>query len=112
MPDRQPHFDDGRQGINLPPGQRRWTGTRFTGDEVCELTELRKSGCAHCLGIPDLPAEPPEPAPALGPWFTARQEGRCCDCRDAIEPGDTIRASGRGGYLCVACGDAWEVSCG
>jgi uncharacterized protein DUF4326 len=40
-----------------------------------------------------------------GPWVKARFEGDCDGCGTAVWPGDSIRADGRGGWLCAVCGD-------
>jgi len=49
------------------------------------------------------PAPPPPPRP--GPWFPAQHRGTCEHC-GWIEPGDTIRATGTGGWEHDDCIDA------
>lgn len=73
-------------------------------EQVCDLTELPVSMCAHCRGITNEP-ERPDPAD-FGPRFTARLDGWCAGCKSQIEVGDRIRADGTGGYLCAGCGGA------
>jgi hypothetical protein len=41
----------------------------------------------------------------IGKWFKSGYEGRCENCDTEYQPGDRIRASGEGGYLCTVCGD-------
>ena len=67
--------------------------------------DLNPASCADC--------NPPSwretaLAPEYGPWFTAGYYGSCTDCDSDIEPGDTIRADGEGGYLCQVCGQTGE----
>jgi hypothetical protein len=72
----------------------------------CEKTDLPVESCGHCTGAEARAAREeaaPEPS-GPGPWFTAQYEGTCTGCLEDIEPGDTIRASGEGGYLCEGCG--------
>lgn len=40
-----------------------------------------------------------------GPWFTASYDGECATCDGAVCEGDTIRATGHGGYECTDCGE-------
>jgi hypothetical protein len=62
--------------------------------------DLLVSQCGYCRPpATGLPAEL-----RLGPWFTAGYAGRCSMGDERIEPGDTIRADGEGGYLCEPCG--------
>lgn len=68
----------------------------------CSLTELLVTDCAHCRGHQDPPREPA--TAELGPWFTARFDGRCSACDNTTYEGDQIRADGFGGYLCLAWG--------
>lgn len=70
------------------------------GEERCDLTGLPVYSCAHCAGGTDFLIKPPP----YGPWFTAAYPGCCSGCDGGIEPGDTIRADGDGGYLCPGCG--------
>jgi hypothetical protein len=69
----------------------------------CEKFDMPASGCAHCRGIPDLPAEHHPRTGKLGPWVTAQFPARC-GCGAAIVPGDQIRAA-NGSWLCEGCGD-------
>jgi len=55
-------------------------------EERCELTELPRSGCAHCH---------PKPKP---PGFHAMYEGTCPRCSGPIKVGDLIRETDSGGY--------------
>lgn len=66
----------------------------------CDLTDLPRDMCAHCLGHTEPPTQPD-----ARPWFDARYGGRCSNCDDYIEPGDRIRADGYGGYLGQCCGE-------
>ena len=52
----------------------------------------------------DDPFEPAEPVPAttLGPTFEAEYRSDCSE-GDEIEPGETIRADGHGGYVHASC---------
>jgi hypothetical protein len=75
----------------------------------CVLTDLLVESCGHCNGAEARAAR--EQAATVrpsgtgpGPWFTAQYEGTCTGCLEVIDPGDTIRASGEGGYLCEGCG--------
>lgn len=43
-----------------------------------------------------------------GTQFTAAFQGKCDNCGDDMEDGDTVHAVG-GEYLCERC---WEESCG
>lgn len=70
--------------------------------ERCDLTELPKVMCAHCLGHTE---QQPDRPGQLGPWFDAAYESLCSGCGWGIEPGDRIRADGEGGYLCEGCGE-------
>jgi hypothetical protein len=77
----------------------------------CEKTDLLTESCGHCNGAEaraarEEAAATRQPATGPGPWFTAQYEGTCTDCLEGIEPGDMIRASGEGGYLCEGCGAA------
>jgi hypothetical protein len=75
----------------------------------CDLTDLPTDGCAHCKGLNPTPAAPRgHQSGDLGPWISARYEGRCAGCGDDINPGDTIRADGQGGWLCHDCGTEAE----
>lgn len=69
--------------------------------EPC-IHDLDPASCAVCNGAQKR-AQAAE-RPVRGPWFTAQYEGTCRDCDGEILPGDTIRASGDGGYLCEGCG--------
>jgi hypothetical protein len=69
--------------------------------EPC-IHDLDPASCAVCNGAEKRTAA--EGAPR-GPWFTAQYPGACSGCGDGIEPGDEIRASGEGGWLCEGCGD-------
>jgi len=75
-------------------------------DDLCELTELFKSGCAHCRNIPDLDAEPATTrrgdGEGPGPIIAARWPGRCV-CDQPFAAGDLIRADGEGGWLAGCC---------
>jgi hypothetical protein len=68
----------------------------------CEITDLLTDSCGHCNGAEARAAQ--EARAGLGPWFTAQYESACAGCEEAVEPGDTIRADGKGGYLCEGCG--------
>jgi len=47
--------------------------------------------------------QPAEPAqPRLGPTFEAEYRSDCSE-GDEIEPGETIRADGHGGYVHASC---------
>lgn len=59
----------------------------------CALTELPVSMCAHCHPPVDEPDEKPLH------WFAANFPGRCADCGNNIEPGDSI-AHTDDGYVC------------
>ncbi|MEV6432896.1 hypothetical protein [Nocardia sp. NPDC051463] len=61
-------------------------------DDICEINEMPKAWCAHCLAK-DLPKPPPLD------WFPARYDGKCCLCFKPIEVGDDI-ASTEDGYIC------------
>jgi hypothetical protein len=49
--------------------------------------------------VSDFWEEPGEPAPSLGPIFTATYETECGSCEDPIVPGEDARADGRGGWI-------------
>lgn len=66
----------------------------------CDLTELPKVMCAHCLGHTEQQVNRPG---QLGPWFDARYPGRCTNCGDYFDTGNRIRADGQGGYLGECC---------
>jgi hypothetical protein len=73
----------------------------------CEYSDLPVESCGHCNGAEARAGQAAqEEAASLGPWFTAQYEGECAACGAGIQPGDTIRANGRYGYLCGECGDA------
>ena len=63
--------------------------------------------CADCrpraAGTPGFIPHDPS---LFGPWFQAAHDGYCPGCGTPIEPGDTIRADGRGGWICEPCGQA------
>jgi hypothetical protein len=40
----------------------------------------------------------------MGPWITARFDGRCSCCSRTILQDDDIRSDGEGGWLCDGCG--------
>ncbi len=63
--------------------------------------------CADCVPKAPRSAALRRPATELGPWFAARHttEDGCASCDETIFPGDQIRASGDGGWLCHVCGD-------
>lgn len=67
----------------------------------CAVTELPVDGCAHCR-----PAPPP-PAPAAdgdyGRPFRARYDGRCGDCGDGFDAGDTIAYGPGDVVVCEGC---------
>jgi hypothetical protein len=68
----------------------------------CDFSDLPAGMCAHCTGAEARARaeERSEPGGTPGPWFTAGFGGTCATCGDPIVPGDTIRADGRGGYVC------------
>ncbi len=77
--------------------------------DLCPLTEMDPSGCAHCRNIPDLVANP---TPARrggdgtpGPAFPARYAGKCA-CGNSFRPGDQVRADGAGGWLAYCCDES------
>jgi len=74
---------------------------------------MSETRCIHELLVDQCAICRPRPAPAMdpfdgpddrGPWFEAEYDDTCADCGWEICPGDTIRASGSGGYLCGRCG--------
>jgi len=68
---------------------------------IC-IHDLDAATCATCNGAEKRAAAE---RPRRGPWFTAQHPGTCSGCREEITPGDTIRASGDGGYRCEDCDD-------
>jgi len=70
-------------------------------NDLC-IHDLDPASCALCNGAEKRAAAE---RPHRGPWFTAQHRGTCSGCLEEIEPGDTIRASGEGGWLCEDCGD-------
>lgn len=71
----------------------------------CDLSELPKDQCGHCLkGTRTLP-DPAENQGGIGGWIEARYHGRCAaNSRHLIRPGSQIRSDGEGGWLCANCG--------
>jgi hypothetical protein len=69
--------------------------------EPC-IHEMDPAYCAVCNGAEKRAAGE---RPARGPWITAAFPGSCTGCGDEITPGDEIRASGTGGWLCRECGE-------
>ncbi|MFI6296729.1 hypothetical protein ACIBEJ_34425 [Nonomuraea sp. NPDC050790] len=69
-------------------------------EERCDLTELIKSMCAHCRGIPDEPALNP-----LGrrPAVSASWPGWCAACGQPFGQDDMIRSDGIGGWVAECC---------
>jgi hypothetical protein len=55
-------------------------------DDRCEMSDLPKDQCDHCVG------KPTEPWSGLdmGEVFVARFKGTCVSCDEPIEPGDHI----------------------
>jgi hypothetical protein len=43
---------------------------------------------------------------SLGPWFKARRNGVCSECRAEIKKNDQMRMAGYGHALCENCGEA------
>jgi hypothetical protein len=85
--------------------------------ERCPISDLPAYSCSHCTGRTGdaelmaalteqdradeawaVPGHTPD-----GPWVTARFRGSCASCRDPITPGDQIRRSAGGGWLCEIC---------
>lgn len=83
----------------------------------CAITELPRTMCAHCKGLPDLPTDRHEaaaswqaqPDRACGTAFPAKYPGTCYTCDTSFWPGQTIHAAGSTAgkidYVCHAC--AW-----
>jgi hypothetical protein len=75
----------------------------------CDLSDLPAESCGHCTGAEARARQAEatathEESAGLGPWFQAQYRDECVACGAGIVPGDTIRANGRYGYLCVECG--------
>lgn len=83
-------------------GCRRYEEPAVTVAEArCERSDLPTSMCAHCRGTA---GEGPAAAPELGPLFEARFDGRCADCGESFDAGETIAALADGtGYACSEC---------
>lgn len=47
-----------------------------------------------------------------GPVITAMHYGKCADCERRVEPGDNIRATGDGEWVCESCGELLEAAPG
>jgi hypothetical protein len=67
------------------------------------IHDLDPASCAVCNGAEKRAAA----AERLerGPWFTAQYPGSCPECGGEFGPGDMIRASGEGRWLCGECGE-------
>jgi hypothetical protein len=67
---------------------------------------IERRDCSDCARrspvVPDSASLPPE----QDPWFIAGYYGACRGCGEDIEPGDEIRADGRGGWEGRCCDDA------
>lgn len=63
--------------------------------------ELTRAWCAICTPRSVTTVD----ITRIGKWFKSGYEGRCENCDTEYQPGDRIRASGEGGYLCTVCGD-------
>lgn len=74
----------------------------MTADEDrCALTELPKTGCAHCLNHAD-PVTPDDLGPGdLGVPFVGRFDGHCAVCGTRTAAGEVIaKLTDGSGYSC------------
>lgn len=67
-------------------------------DDVCDLTDLARSMCAHCR---ELTLD--EPAPVIRRRFTAAFPGRCARCDNGFQKGAVIGVDDEGNYYCEGC---------
>lgn len=65
---------------------------------------IERRDCADCQQAASQRRARPAQDPDYGPWFQAQFPGYCDGCGEPIEPGDQIRADGRGGWICEDCG--------
>lgn len=74
-------------------------------EERCALTDLPKSGCAHCRTPETAAVDPGELSPDdVLDTFDARYPGRCAVRGCPIEVGDVIaRLVDGSGYCCERC---------
>ena len=89
--------------------------------DVCELTWLPHSMCAHCRGlgfgpaenlaaaVDDDPLSDPAPRPARG--IHAERDSVCPGCGEEIRQGELIvlRRDMFGQFVCSACGESDEA---
>ena len=60
------------------------------------------ASCLTCMEDEGLGA-PPVPPVTVEYTFVAAFDGRCDQCNDSIEPGDTIAKLSDGTYVCEEC---------
>lgn len=90
----------------------------MSGEERCELTELIKSQCEHCVAAARVKPVDPDAVTATfnfrspasrflenssGPWFPANYQGECSECGLHFYEGEIIQADGAGGWRLKEC---------
>jgi hypothetical protein len=70
----------------------------------CARTDLLVSACAHCRGDEDPPGSIRDNLSPPTYWISARYDGGCPRCHDAVSEGDRI-ALCDGVWVCENCGE-------